>query len=194
MIKSLSALLFAPLLGFCAPAPSAEQAPPPPAVVGVAECVPLAPVVQTVNCDDWDDLYRCLQATVTEVQTLNWIRQRESGCGWRLVNPGSSDIGDCQLNGAAHGVPGWSFGQYWPNGWAVDRIGLRPGTDRETWRSNASYDNPEGITRLAAACLMLLRGVDDGHLGVPDAFKGCKAWKVHKQIRKGFGCGVAHLD
>lgn len=179
-------LLAAGVAQECAPA-EPEAAPTSVVADLVEDCVEAVPPVEVFDCEAWDPLYACLGATETEVRAMNWLRARESACGERLQNPRTSDIGDCQLNGV-HGRPGHHGGRRWPSGWAVERFGLAPSTSLASWRSNT--DTPEGRARLAAACLFLVRDADDGALGEPDAFRGCKHWR-HPGWRRTFGCGVA---
>ena len=163
------------LMASCLPA-TRDTDPPP------SDCSEQAPMVEVWDCDVWSTLYRCIGATEREVTALEWLAGRESGCGQRMWNPTSSDIGYVQLNGI-HGKPGWYDGTYWAEGWAVELYGLAPYTNLANWRSNTTTS--DGQVRVARASLHLLRGGTE-----PDTFRGCSNWR-HRGWRRGNGCGVA---
>lgn len=77
------------------------------------------------------------------------ILNRESGCGRDTYNDRTGDTGVCQLT-HLHSKPGYFFGKYYDNGWAVELFGLYVGKQYGGMHKN----HPNIIP----ACLWLLRG------------------------------------
>lgn len=103
------------------------------------------------NCDSLEQVFRNYGMTDRERDFFfgQGILNRESGCGRDTYNDQSGDTGVCQLT-HLHSKPGYFFGKYYDNGWAVDLFGLYVGKAH----GGIHRDHPN----IVPACLWLLRG------------------------------------
>ena len=103
------------------------------------------------DCESLGRLFSYYGATKEELSFFigQEILRRESGCGLDTYNERTGDTGVCQLT-HLHSKPGYFFGKYYEQGWAVELFGLYVGSRYE----GAQRDDPNIIP----ACLWLLRG------------------------------------
>lgn len=103
------------------------------------------------NCDSLEELFRWHGMTDEESRFFfdDNILWRESRCGLDTYNERTGDTGVCQLT-HFHSKPGYFFGRYYEQGWALKLFNLQVGKTH----GGVQRDHPN----IVPACLWLLRG------------------------------------
>ena len=121
------------------------------AVRGEQEQVTYLDEYEKGNCESLANVFRNYGMTDDEAYFFfgRGILERESGCGRDTYNERTGDTGVCQLT-HLHSKPGYFFGTYYGQGWAVELFGLYVGKAHGGFHK----DHPNTVP----ACLWLLRG------------------------------------